>query len=908
MRKTSFKRFGLAFLEHLTAGVILLAVAMILFHSHISVEYMNEEFHTYTFDPLNPETLFEDSQVFYDIFYRSVSDVTKLVVFKEEFEQEGVFAPDKKIDVTQYAAGIDEKNVCDTTAVYELDDLINWGKAGVDYNSRVFSLSDFVNYFGSVTGPEYFALDEYGELYFIGLSGEEKRVDESDEEQMDAMEEPEDAAGEGDETEEPDSFEEVYSRHTEEQLEDIVYSYIMSNVRTKEIRASHEDDGSLVVYVPMLISRYDTIGGEQLSECADNWVEYMMLQNNLAFTVERLAANYGQYVNGVALYQNANSNIKYAVRVPEEDGSFNIYTNVDGLWDYEDSSLANYFSEFYKYFVYYPDSLEFTGNSGLTEDDIYNLMNGEYSYAYPENTHIWVGVDTSYEVEGDAFYNAHLVFERVLSNSKGTILLIAFLALVWLGIGMYLTLASGVEYDEEGERICHLSLIDHIWTEVMAAAAVAAFYLGLWGRDMLIGVAQSVYHSNPALLGMSLDRLYEYGMFGAYGFLMSFVFGNMWFSLMRRIRSGNLWSESFCRWLILGIGKATNFLFYHRNTAISILASYNLFLLVNLFGMFLGGVLWKDEGWARALIILGVVIFDGIVGVMLFRYGAGQKDIIDGIKRIRAGEVDYKLELDTLSGLNKEMADAVNNIGEGIRKAVSTSMRDEQMKSDLITNVSHDIKTPLTSIVNYVDLLRRLDIQDEPAKGYIDVLDSKAQRLKQLTDDLVEASKISSGNIVLNMEKLNLTELLNQTIGEFSERLEERGLQVVFEESAMPAWICGDSRRMWRIVENLFFNICKYALEGTRVYLEMAIKEGLIAVSIKNISERQMNMRGDELTERFIRGDSSRTTEGSGLGLFIAKSLTQAQGGSFEIQLDGDLFKVVLTFPEYVEDAGSVEI
>ncbi len=245
------------------------------------------------------------------------------------------------------------------------------------------------------------------------------------------------------------------------------------------------------------------------------------------------------------------------------------------------------------------------------------------------------------------------------------------------------------------------------------------------------------------------------------------------------------------------------------------------------------------------------------------------------------------------------MADAVNNIGEGIRKAVSTSMKDEQMKSDLITNVSHDIKTPLTSIINYVDLLKRLKITEEPARSYIEVLDSKSQRLKQLTDDLVEASKISSGNIVLNLEQLNLTELLNQAVGEFSDRMEEKKLQVIFDGNDVAGMIYADSRRMWRIIENLFQNICKYALEGTRVYLEMQVKDGRVIASLNNISDRPMNLKGEVLSERFIRGDASRTTEGSGLGLYIAKNLTKAQHGEFQIQLDGDLFKIILDFPEY---------
>ena len=340
------------------------------------------------------------------------------------------------------------------------------------------------------------------------------------------------------------------------------------------------------------------------------------------------------------------------------------------------------------------------------------------------------------------------------------------------------------------------------------------------------------------------------------------------------------------------------FIFRHRNSVVSTLLPYNVFLFSNLAGIAIVSKLWEKQTYVM-LILGAMVVVDGIVGVFMFRRGAEQAEIVEGINRIRDGEVEFKLEADSLHGSSKELAIAVNNIGEGIRKAVQTSMEDERMKTDLITNVSHDIKTPLTSIINYVDLLKRLKIDEEPAKGYIDILDGKAQRLKQLTDDLVEASKISSGSIVLENAKLNLTELFNQGIGEFSEKLEEGRLQVVFEGDDTPAYVFADSRRMWRVVENLFNNICKYAMEGTRVYIEMKNREGFITVSVKNISRQQMSIRPEELTERFIRGDSSRTTEGSGLGLSIAKSLVQVQGGSFEIALDGDLFKVLLTFPEY---------
>lgn len=250
------------------------------------------------------------------------------------------------------------------------------------------------------------------------------------------------------------------------------------------------------------------------------------------------------------------------------------------------------------------------------------------------------------------------------------------------------------------------------------------------------------------------------------------------------------------------------------------------------------------------------------------------------------------------------LARSVNSIGNGIKNAVEISMKDERMKADLITNVSHDIKTPLTSIINYVDLIKREKVDNERIRSYIQVLDEKSQRLKQLTDDLVEASKISSGNINLHFERINVIELLNQTIGEFSEKFDEKSLTIVMNVNAPGTVIEADSRSIWRVMENLFNNIYKYALEGTRVYIainSLSEKEGqrqeLIEISIKNISEKELNCNPEELTERFIRGDESRTTEGSGLGLSIAKNLTEAQHGTFEILLDGDLFKVILTFP-----------
>ena len=242
------------------------------------------------------------------------------------------------------------------------------------------------------------------------------------------------------------------------------------------------------------------------------------------------------------------------------------------------------------------------------------------------------------------------------------------------------------------------------------------------------------------------------------------------------------------------------------------------------------------------------------------------------------------------------MADYINHIGEGLDAAVENSLKNERMKTELITNVSHDIKTPLTSIINYIDLLKRENPEDPKIRGYLEVLENKAQRLKVLTEDVVEASKASTGNITLEMTELNFVELINQVIGEFEEKFEERNLQMVVHFDEEEAIICADGRRLWRVLENVFGNVSKYAMENTRVYVDMNVNRPNVRLSLKNISAQPLNITADELTERFIRGDISRNTEGSGLGLSIAKDLVQLQGGTFNLYLDGDLFKVTIEF------------
>lgn len=273
--------------------------------------------------------------------------------------------------------------------------------------------------------------------------------------------------------------------------------------------------------------------------------------------------------------------------------------------------------------------------------------------------------------------------------------------------------------------------------------------------------------------------------------------------------------------------------------------------------------------------------------------------IQEALEAISEGALDTTLNVNEFHGQQKKVAEAVNHIRQGLMSSVNESLKNEKLKADLITNVSHDIKTPLTSIVNYVDLLKRENLENENAKYYIHVLEEKSQRLKQLTEDLVETSKITSGNVKLNMQKLDLVELLYQTGGEFNERFESRNLTIVTKIPSEQIFIYADGRQLYRSIENLYTNVAKYALENTRVYVELEKADKKAVFTIKNVSKNELDIVSNgnvDLTERFVRGERSRTTEGSGLGLSIAKNLTHLMGGKFEIKVDGDLFIATITY------------
>lgn len=302
-----------------------------------------------------------------------------------------------------------------------------------------------------------------------------------------------------------------------------------------------------------------------------------------------------------------------------------------------------------------------------------------------------------------------------------------------------------------------------------------------------------------------------------------------------------------------------------------------------------------NHGFARAfwmLIFMGSVAAD----IFLVCYGAyAYGTVLKGARTMAQGDLKASIDTQYLQGSYKACAQDLNALADVAVEAAKKQMRSERMKAELVTNVSHDIKTPLTSVINYIDLLQKAE-NEEQTRQYLEVLDRQSHKLKKLIDDLMDMSKASTGNMAVEITSLDAAEAVNQALGEFADRLEAQSLSVVLRKPEQPVMILADGRLLWRVLHNLMNNVVKYALPGTRVYADVEALAGKVRISLKNISREELNISAEELTERFVRGDTSRNTEGSGLGLNIAKSFMQLQKGEMEVAIDGDLFKVTLIF------------
>lgn len=312
----------------------------------------------------------------------------------------------------------------------------------------------------------------------------------------------------------------------------------------------------------------------------------------------------------------------------------------------------------------------------------------------------------------------------------------------------------------------------------------------------------------------------------------------------------------------------------------------------------------SDQIFAKVMILMIVcalicATWVGTVAVIILiiifvpKWLAKYQAVKDGVNEVKNGNLDYKIPVEG-DGEFERLAAGINEIGAAQSIAIQNELKNQRLKTDLISNVSHDLKTPLTSMVSYVDLLKKEGLDSENAPEYLRIIDEKTNRLQKLTEDLFEAAKASSGDIPVNMERIEMVSIANQAMAELEENLARNDIQLIFTPKAENAYVMADGQLLWRVIENLLTNVSKYALPGSRAYLDISESDDKILLEVKNMSRDQLNISADELMERFKRGDESRNTEGSGLGLAIAKDLTTLMNGSFGLTIDGDLFKATV--------------
>ena len=603
-------------------------------------------------------------------------------------------------------------------------------------------------------------------------------------------------------------------------------------------------------------------------------LETRMTKEEMALDIlDRLGKYYTIYYNFIS----NNTNVRFRIFYKSDSGEEAVYTNVPSM------SLDE-LRGFGKYLFIPGNTIRMESNLALIPENAASLLETWNPFDNDQN-YMVVSVDTNYP------YSDKYAKEAGEYKGARSAFIVGMGAVIAGMVGFFTTLValvllSGHE-DELGGEIRLFPIDTESCVLLCAAATAGILYLCRKLGILVIGLFASEEHL--AYWNKLLKYVILYGC--------SILCG---FSLLRRYKANTLWEKSIAKKAVNAskdyIAKAS----FVAGTSLC----YLLFLVVN--GMMMWGTLflfaYKDEKLtSRILFYVCAVLFVGLDGWIyhrLFRK-AEQKDLLNNaITCIAKGDTGFRLDTKKLTGKERTVGDHINNIGSGLDTALQEKVKSERLKADLITNVSHDIKTPLTSIINYVDLLKRQKIQDPKIASYLEVLDQKSQRLKTLTEDLVEASKASSGNLKLEVTDIDLVELVQQTNGEFEERFDQRHLKIISDFPDGMIIIKADGRRLWRVLENLYTNAFKYAQEGSRVYVDVASVDGKAIFTMKNISEKPLNISPDELTERFVRGDVARTTEGSGLGLSIARSLTQLQKGEFVITIDGDLFKAQVIFPQ----------
>ena len=831
------------------------------------------------------EQEYEDSEDFNTAVENSMYDILNHISLKEMFETEGAYNLDKLVDVIDYSRNrrITGDNI--SGVAYTLEELKSWSEDfamwGEPYgaddgqlydNNKVIVCEKTDGSYYYYYTDDFLALFEQGKL---------ELVIEND--------------GKAEMTQ-------------EEYLEEIIAGTMTSSGfygASVVDSDGHELYTSFWNFGRSLKERYAPEGASNLLEIVNKTPslngKLSVIYDDMAYVLNSLNIEINIYESGWEYLDEGNTNLTYiyANRDTKKVSTNNSeYSNYNEL---KENIKKMKSGDSVRYMIVYPQLKDFDTNMNISESSEWDTVRS-FENDKRVNSVIAVAVNTDYPVS-DQFYEGHMSYGANVPVLRGSLRAMLIFGILFL-ISLVWTAMTAGRRPEDDE--IHLTAFDRCKTELAAVIIVAVwigviillYYLAMgifvnvfqyegWDMpelsyysDVVLSGTESYTYS--ALTGSSLrfyDVLFIF-FFSAYTFGCFFA---GYTSLVRRIKAKVLWKGSLL-YAALTLRNEVS-----RAMAVPLRAGL---LLAAFLACQWAAILWRNT----PLILLAFAADASAVWFVLSRAVAKSR-IKKGIEEIASGNMSYQIPVEGIRGGDRELAEKVNDIGSGLNRAVEEAMRNERLKTDLITNVSHDIKTPLTSIINYVDILKRENIQDKRIQGYLDILESKAHRLKILTEDVVEASKVSSGNISLELMDVNFTEMIQQTEGEFAEKFAARNLEVVLSIPEEPAVIHVDGRRMWRVLENIFSNAVKYAMSGTRVYADLRFEENTVKFSLKNISEQQLNISADELTERFIRGDLSRGTEGSGLGLSIAKSLTVMQGGEFELYLDGDLFRVNISFP-----------
>lgn len=821
---------------------------------------------------------FEESQEFNYMVENYMDDVLTQIRLENLFETDGMMNRNKEIDVMEYSKNDTANGENVSGIAYSLEELINWGEDFDSAESDNYAKNSVIVCQKPEGTYEYYYTSDF-------MTRVESGVFDI------IMQDGSDVDG---------FLQELQNgKYTSSGF----YNFDIVDMEGNILYTDCWNFGSA------LIEKYAPQGAENLLQVVNNSPrlngKLSVIYDDLAYTLGNIYSDYQNYQMGFEHLEEGNTNFTY---IYANNDTKKVVTNKTSYENYAEleKNVQNLISEKdVKYMVIYPKLKDFNSNMNVSKSDKWEKLRS-YSSEKKWNSVFAVAVDTTYTIQ-DQFYQNKVAYDNNIPYFKGTTWLLVLSIILFLGATIWLTLEAGRTAEDEE---LHLNGFDHWKTEIAAVLIVLIWivgsYIGIhfWNGNIYTMIndiptylkdggtyfeyyyargmdVSSAYMSAslylPSLSIAELAEIYFYGVFTLGCFFMGYV------SLIKRIKGRNLWKNSLLRVIVRFIYKIYD---NRKKTTKTVLLLCGFFLVQGIAVLFRNGV-------TMLLVLLADVgVFYVVLNGLLLK-----EKLKKGIEEIALGNMEYQIPLQGLRGENLKLAEMINGIANGFHMAVEEAMKNERLKTDLITNVSHDIKTPLTSIINYVAILKQSDIADPKIQGYLDILEAKAQRLKTLTEDAVEASKVSSGNISLEYMDVDLVEMIQQTEGEMAEKFEARNLKMIVNLPAEPAVVHVDGRRMWRVLENIFGNAAKYAMPGTRVYADLKLEEDTVDLSLKNVSEHQLNISADELTERFIRGDLSRSSEGSGLGLSIAQSLTTMQGGTFNLYLDGDLFRVNIRFP-----------